>query len=419
MDLAIIADDLTGAADSGVQLARSGYRTAVVFHGADFPSEEDLDAVAVDTDSRPLPAGLAAKRVAEAGKAMRGARVVYKKIDSTLRGPVAAELAAALGATGRERAVVAPAFPGAGRTTRDGVQLVNGEPVHETGLAHDPSTPISEGHIPSLLSETSFSVADLSVAEVRDNGSVWDALKSADCVVADAESDADLEALVRAVPDPSTVLWVGSAGLARAFGKVYPGPRSDVPSEAPTPASGVLAVVGSVNEVAREQLRCLAEEPGVAQVALDTVALAAGSREEAVGEAAEAVRAALSGNRGAVLYSAAGEGVDSALREHSVSRGEISGRVADALAEVVAMLSGEKRFDALVLTGGDTAVRVALVLGAMGILLQGEIEAGVPNGTLIGPRPYRVVTKAGGFGGPDTLREAFRALANLQKEAKA
>ena len=98
MNVAIIADDLTGAADSGVQLARSGYRTAVAFRGIAVPPVEGLGAVAVDTDSRHLPAGFAAKRVVEAGHAVREARVVYKKIDSTLRGPIPAELAAALGA---------------------------------------------------------------------------------------------------------------------------------------------------------------------------------------------------------------------------------------------------------------------------------------------------------------------------------
>ena len=128
MEVAIIADDLTGAADSGVQLARSGYRTAVVFSDAAVPTSEGLDAVAVDTDSRSLPAGFAAKRVVEAAHAVRAARVVYKKIDSTLRGPIPAEFAAALGATGRGKAVVAPAFPSAGRRTESGVQLVHGEP---------------------------------------------------------------------------------------------------------------------------------------------------------------------------------------------------------------------------------------------------------------------------------------------------
>jgi D-threonate/D-erythronate kinase len=181
----------------------------------------------------------------------------------------------------------------------------------------------------------------------------------------------------------------------------------------------VLAVVGSVSEVAREQLRRLSEEPSVATVYLDTVALLYGSYKETVGEATEAVRAGLSSDRGAVLCSSAGEEVDCALRRESVSRNEVSKRVSAALAKVVAGLSGEDLFDALVLTGGDTAVRVARALGATGIQLEGEVEAGVPVGTLVGPRPYRVVTKAGGFGDPDTLRNAFRTLVKPRENGEA
>jgi uncharacterized protein YgbK (DUF1537 family) len=419
VDVAIIADDLTGAADSGVQLARSGYRTAVAFRGAPIPSGHDLDAVAVDTDSRSLPAGFAAKRVLEAGHAVREARIVYKKIDSTLRGPIGAELSAALAATRRKKTLVAPAFPSAGRTTVEGAQLMYGEPVHETGLSKDPVTPVLESHIPSLLAHAFHSIVALSVTDVRNGEPVRDALESDDCVVADAESDADLETLVRAVPDPSSILWVGSAGLARALGEVYPGARNGVPPIASTLASSVLVVVGSVNEVAREQLRRLSEESGVATMHLDTAALLSGSYEDTVGETAKAVRAGLSSNRGAVLCSAAGEEVDSALRRGSVSKNEVSERVSEALAEVVAELSSEDFFDALVLTGGDTAVRVAGALGATGILLEGEVEVGVPLGALIGPRPYRVVTKAGGFGDPDTLRDAFRALVEPQENGEA
>ncbi len=419
MDVAIIADDLTGAADSGVQLVHSGYRTAVAFRGAPVPPGNGLDAVAVDTDSRFLPAGFAAKRVVETGHAVREARIVYKKIDSTLRGPIGVELSAALAATRRKKALVAPAFPSAGRETRGGTQLVHGEPVHETGLSKDPVNPVLESHVPSLLAHAFGNVVALPVNDVRNGEPVRDALENNDCVVADAESDNDLEALVQAIQDPSSVLWVGSAGLARALGEIYPGPRDDIPSRAPAPISGVLAVVGSVNEVAREQLRRLSEEPGVATVYLDTAALLSGSYEDTVGEAAEAVRAALSSGRGAVLCSIAGEEVDSALHGESVSSDEVSERVSEALAEVVAGLAGEDLFNALVLTGGDTAVRVARSLGATGILLEGEIEAGVPVGTLLGPRPYRVVTKAGGFGGPDTLRDAFRALAEPRENGEA
>jgi uncharacterized protein YgbK (DUF1537 family) len=372
----MLADDLTGAADAGVQLTRAGYRAAVVFRGAPVP--EGLDAAIVDTDSRPLPPEEARERVLEAGPVLRTAEISYKKIDSTLRGPLAAELAAALCASGRPRAVVAPAFPGNGRTTRDGVQLLRGEPVDRTEPARDPRTPARESRIPVLLSELG-EVATLSVRDLEDPGRVRRALSGAAWIVADAEEDGHLEALVRCVPDPGSVLWVGSAGLALALGEVYPGPGKEV-SERPDPARNALAVVGSLSSVSREQLRRLAAEPWVVPVPLG-----AGASGE--------LRTALRAGKSAAL--------------HSPEEAGDPERTAAALAEVVAGLSGEGLFGALVLTGGETAVRVARKLGADGILLCGELEPGVPVGRLAGPAPYPVFTKAGGFGSPDTLRNAL------------
>src|SRR5919199_4028111 len=116
--IGVVADDLTGAADAGVQLARAGYRTAVAFHGAALAeAEADLDALVLDTDSRAFAADATRARVADAARAVAAAPIVLTKIDSTLRGHVGAEVAAALAATGRRRAIVAPAFPAAGGTT--------------------------------------------------------------------------------------------------------------------------------------------------------------------------------------------------------------------------------------------------------------------------------------------------------------
>lgn len=387
--VAIISDDLTGAADSGVQLVRAGYRTAVVFRGCPVPGD-DLDAVALDADSRPLPPGFAAKRVAEVAHAVRDARVVYKKMDSTLRGPVAAELAAALEATGRETAVVAPAFPAAGRTTAGGVQMVRGTPVHETEFAEDPKTPVTEGHLPTLLAETIPEVGALSVEDVAAPAKVVRALREFRCVVVDAERDEDLRDLVRAVPDPSAILWAGSAGLAGALGAVYPGRHAaDKPLPRP-PARGVLVVVGSLSGVVRGQLRRLEDERGHAAIPVP-------AGEPGVFEnVARQARAATAATGCAALCSERG-------------RGSSEG-VVEALAEAVELLSEEGLFEALVLTGGDTAVGVARRLGAGGIRLEGEIEPGVPVGALIGPRPYRVVTKAGGFGEPGTLVRVLEEL---------
>jgi uncharacterized protein YgbK (DUF1537 family) len=388
MLMAIIADDLTGAADTGVQLVHAGYGTAVFFRESEVVVD-DLDAVCFDTDSRAMPAGFAAKRVLEAAHAAREARIVYKKVDSTLRGNLAAELAAALSGARRSlAAVVAPAFPAAGRITVGGTQRVHGVPVAETEMAHDPNTPVREAHVPTLLEGAFSSVGVLGVEDLADPGRVRRALAENECVVVDAERDSDLEALVRAVPDPAGVLWAGSAGLALALGSVYPGPYAGDAGDRRRPVSPVLVVVGSLSGVAREQVRRLVGEYG--DVA---VPVAPGASENAVARA----RDALAGRACAVVHS-------------TEKRDASGGTILDSLAEVVESLSEEGLFEGLVLTGGDTAVAVARRLGAAGIRLEGEVEAGVPTGVLAGPRPYPVVTKAGGFGGPGTLVEAVESL---------
>ena len=397
MLIAVIADDLTGAADTGVQFVHAGYRTAVFFRATEV-LEDDLDAVSFDTDSRAMPAGFAAKRVVDAARVASGARIVYKKLDSTLRGNVAAELAAALGGARRDRVIVAPAFPAAGRTTVGGIQRVHGVSVDETEMANDPHTPVMEAHIPSLLADAFSSVGALGVKDLADPDLVRRALEDYACVVADAERDADLEALVRAVPDPARVLWAGSAGLALALGSVYPGPCAGEASVQRAPVRPVLVVVGSLSGVAREQVRRLVDEFGEIDV------LVGGERADAVQKAVGAARETLAGGTCAVVRSP----------EERVASSE---SVLGDLAEVAALLSEEGLFEGLVLTGGATAVGVARRLGASGIRLEGEVETGVPMGALIGPRPYPVVTKAGGFGGPDTLVGAVEALSGEERNA--
>jgi D-threonate/D-erythronate kinase len=394
-DLAIIADDLTGAADTGVQFVHAGYRTAVFFRATEV-LEDGLDAVVFDTDSRAMPAGFAAERVLGAARAARKARIVYKKLDSTLRGNVAVELAAALGGARRDRVVVAPAFPAAGRTTVGGIQRVHGVPVDETEMANDPQTPVREAHVPSLLADAFSSVGTLGVEDLADHERVRRTLEDRECVVADTERDADLEALVRAVPDPARVLWAGSAGLALALGSVYPGPCAGTEGVRRAPVRPVLVIVGSLSGVAREQVRRLVQAYGEVDVPVD------GQAPNAVREAVDAARRALEGGKCAVVHS-------------PEERGASSESVLGSLSEVAALLSEEGLFAGMVLTGGATAVGVARRLGASGIRLEGEVETGVPMGLLAGPVPYPVVTKAGGFGGPDTLVGAVEALSMKER----
>src|SRR5262249_51939907 len=119
----VIADDLTGANDAGVQFAAAGIRSLVFAndHLAKLP--ENYPAVVINTESRHIPASQAAERVRKIGlMGMRaGVRCFYKKTDSTLRGNIGAELEALLSAAGVAGIPFVPALPDLGRTTRDGV----------------------------------------------------------------------------------------------------------------------------------------------------------------------------------------------------------------------------------------------------------------------------------------------------------
>src|ERR671933_2238315 len=144
--IALIADDLTGASDAGVQFARRGLAARVLFDLDDPAAARDVEALVVDTDSRALPAAAAYARVRQVADHLRTARPehVYKKIDSTLRGNLGAEIDAVMDALDFRLAVVAPAFPALGRTTRHGRHHLHGRPVHETEIGRDPKTPVRE-----------------------------------------------------------------------------------------------------------------------------------------------------------------------------------------------------------------------------------------------------------------------------------
>jgi uncharacterized protein YgbK (DUF1537 family) len=81
----ILADDLTGAADSGVAFARRGWSTEA-FWGETSPGDE-VDVWAFDTDSRRCAPGEAGRRHRDAlHRWLTPDRLLFKKIDSTLRG---------------------------------------------------------------------------------------------------------------------------------------------------------------------------------------------------------------------------------------------------------------------------------------------------------------------------------------------
>ena len=372
--LAIVADDLTGAADTGACFAAVGLATLIRLKGTTAPN---ADVVIVSTESRDLDETAAADAVRSAvtgivgGQVDGGPRWIYKKIDSALRGHPREELLAAMDAIGAPRALVVPAFPAEGRTTVGGRQYIDGVPLESSriggaGVVSDLVTLFGTGHGPP--------VRLLDLATLRGQP---DALRrllhddSEGIVVADAETDDDLMTLAGAVDGGRLRLFCGSAGFARQLARSLPLTRSAHPHAEVARRSGpILIVAGSQHEATARQIQVL-RESGVPivrpeQSLIDDPAAAID------GTVAQIARH-LAGGRSVVLTT---QGLAACPRGGHF--------VAARLAQIVAAPEVSRQVRGLVLTGGDVAAAVCTALGATGLRLGGEISSGIPWGVLEG-----------------------------------
>jgi len=406
IDVTVLADDLTGAADCGIAFALAGLPTFVSLGNA--PAPDSAQIVSVDTDSRRLAEKEAVQRADEAARdaLRRGSRALYKKIDSTLRGHVAAELAATVrAAAGKPLVLFAPAFPGTARIMRGGQVMVGGVPLEATevwrksGMA-GPAAPVA------MLQGTGLSAEAVPLQAIR-SGLAAKLLEVADrgvqVAVCDAEEERDLRRIAEAgAAFPRPVIWVGSGGLARhlppALGLRARAGSAASPRLLPGP---VLALVGSRSTVAREQARVLGAEEGIATLELEPEALLAGPGNDAWARAAAGLSRVLDSGRDALLITPLGPKVDL----------EIGPALAAALARFA--LEPSRRVGGLLATGGDIARAVLGALGASGLHLVGEVETGVPIGIADRQPPLPVVTKAGAFGSAQTLLRGRAALKRL------
>ncbi|MFH8611535.1 four-carbon acid sugar kinase family protein [Streptomyces sp. NPDC018029] len=367
----VLADDLTSAGDGAAPFRRTGHAARILFSAPAAPVPEP-GVTAIDLGSRLLDEAAAAARTRWAAHLCAGSQLLFKTVDSTLRGHVGAEVRAAWEGSRRRAVVIAPAFPAEGRVTVGGVQYVRGVPVHESAYARDPVHPVRCADLTTLFPEAApvgVDEADALPGLIRDGR----------LIVCSARQDSDLDRIVAAVPRLDDVLWVGSPGLAAALARrcATTGGASAAP---PPPARRPLVAVGSVSPATRRQLAVLRGREEVRGVTVGGDAAAA----------AEALRKLTA----PVLT----------LQTPDVRHTPVAARaLARSLAAAVRILTEQGLVDALVVTGGETAVTVLEALDVTGLDLTDEPEPGVARGTPFGRPSLPVLVKAGGFGDDDLL----------------
>lgn len=406
----VLADDLTGAGDSGIHFALSGRKTALLFDRAALSRAlAGHQAAALSSESRFLAPEAAAAAVGQAVRECRqaGAEVVFKKIDSTLRGNPGAELEALLAVSGHQGALVCSAMPKTGRTMRDGKLHLHGAPLHETELGRDPFNPVASSAVREILAgQTGLPSASIPLSIIREGlpalrREIGQRLAAGIRVfVPDAETDADLAVLGELLRESRldregrefpALLPVGAGGLAEAF------VGEKMPSSPPTLHGPMLAVIGSLTRTTEDQVARAAANPHFCVLELDMDRALTNPAAEI-----DRLRTELppARDRHVVLKNRVrpgqgGGGISTDLGERAAA---VFGAVTDALCAAYGN-------PVLYVTGGSTAVATAKALGLHGVTLERECLPGVVLSSCARPGSSLAwfITKAGGFGNADTL----------------
>jgi len=401
--LGCIADDLTGATDLGVTLAREGLSVVQVNGVPDAKmAAPEADAVVVALKSRTNPPEEAVDWSLQTLAWLRraGAAHVYFKVcstfDSTPRGnigPVADALAGALGA---DLALVTPAYPRNARTVYRGNLFVGDVPLSESGMRNHPLTPMTDSNLVRVMGAQSkggvglvgFEDVEGGASAVRTRGEALRA-QGLRYAIVDAIRDEHLVAAGEAcVGMPFAVGGAGLAmGIARALAK---GGKEQAGATLPKVDGAAAILAGSCSDATLAQVAAARER--YASLRLDPQRLDV--------DAALAWAKPMLGAEPVLLYTSAPAGE------------RASGRAADieeafrGLARGLAA-AGVRRF---VVAGGETSGAVAEALGVRALAIGPEIAPGVPWTASLGGEPLLLALKSGNFGGPDFFMRAFETL---------
>ena len=389
--IGVIADDLTGAAELGAVGWRRGLRAHVVCGGV---IDGQADLVCMDTDSRSCASDEAAQRAASAAGlfAEKGARWIYKKVDSVLRGNVIAEVEAILKQLHLRLALLAPANPSLGRAVRNGMYLIHGRPLHETEFARDPEHPRHSSEVLALLG----SGRDFSVRWGRPT----DALPAAGIVVGDAGTAEDLQQwagrLNAGMLPAGGVEFFGALLTARGCSPA--GPRLEHPRGS-TSLPGLL-ICGSTSETAREFVRAASERGTPVFPLPENLASGAEFTPAALEEMVQPVVAALRLHRHVILNI----GWPS-LRQPS--RARLPAMLLVQAAEAVLRQAG---VGDIYVEGGATAAELVRRLGWRRLEVLGELALGVTTMATKEVPALRLTIKPGSYSWPDEVRRIFLGL---------
>lgn len=415
----VVADDLTGAVDTGVQFSRRNLKTVVVTGNKTMQkSFMDCDVLVVDTESRFDDPETAYRKAFQTGERAKSENIkyLYKKLDSTMRGNVGAEIAGLIDSMNIRHTFLVPALPLYGRTTRNGNVYIDGVILAETEYSNDPKNPVKESYIPAIISKQSdkktavLSYKDLKSGKQEISLKLKELMKSVEIIVIDAEDEKDLELISSLVTGiRGKVMYAGCSGFAEKLSGYF---------ELQKERKSNVVIAGSVNKITAKQAEYAARELKIKVIDIDNEEILTGRKEAEKKRILRLTEKSIAAGEDLIIRSSSSHISVKKCLEKGRKLGLDAFRVSDLVANFLGELAGEyiikKCLRGIVLTGGDTAIKTLNALNINGIAVKDEIMHGIPYG-YFNDKKYGdllVVTKAGGFGGEDALFKILNFLRN-------
>jgi uncharacterized protein YgbK (DUF1537 family) len=424
----VIADDLTGANDTGVQFTKKGYNTKVsIFNKqSTIIISDNLDVFVMDTETRELKSKIAREKLRNILIRLNINKndMIYKKVDSTLRGNVGVEIAETMNIFKKDICIFSPSFPSHKRITIGGYLIVDQKPLGSSEYSSNNLKQEENSSIPFLLEkQTDFPVGQINLKDVaKGQKTILSRInklyqKGNKIIVIDSTSEQHLADIFSSgLKFDGSVLFSGSAGLANHFPNINNRDK-DFKINIEGNKSPVIVVAGSRNSIMENQINYLKNRLSFAELKIDLEQIFS-NKDRILDDYTTKCIQAIKNNRDLVIdtnitYNEEKSINKKLMLKYNFTFRELEIKIKTFLGELTSKIVKNTYVRNLILTGGDVALGVCEELKIYNMNILDELLPGIPL-VIANYKNYKlnIITKAGGFGKEDVLYNLINKLKN-------
>ncbi len=408
--LLMIADDFTGALDTGIQFAKEGIGTQV-FTTQDLENiniKSDTEVIVIDAETRPLSREKAYKIVFDISlwAVKNHINIIFKKTDSALRGNIGAELQAVIDAT-KETLFFLPQHPNINRITKDGICYISGELLENSVFGKDPFEPVDKSYIPDIIKEQS----NIDTVCLKTSDNINDYIGKESLIILDAQTVNDLSNNIdKLINNERLKCIAGCAGLAEQLVKKIKFVSKEYTTYKKT--KDMFVACGSLNDITKKQIEYAEKNCGFIRknLSLEQKLIPEYYKTDDGEKFLEDICKLFEYNNKVIVDTFDLENSNISkedfINKHNITHNDIRKLIPKCHGIIIKAVLEVRDSITVLMTGGDTLIGFMELIGCIQIEPVCEIEQGTVLSLIEwNGRKYQVISKSGGFGTEDILEK--------------